>query len=169
MLIKYTKTLVDFHRTIQKDESHINSGYITKIRFQTGIMETGAERMTTKKRTVFVVDDEEILRSLTCDLIAAEGYTVLSASNGREAVEVFKEKGGEIGLVVLDMSMPEMDGTQTFQALRELDPTLKVVMASGFTDDPHVKHLIEHGAHGQVPKPFKVDELLKIIRSAMGE
>ena len=125
--------------------------------------------MTQRKRTVLVVDDEDILRSLTCDLIEAEGYDVLSAGNGREAMEVFKEHGVKIGLVVLDMSMPEMDGTQTFQALREIDPALKVLVASGFSEDPHVAHLVENGAHGVIPKPFKVDELTKIVREAMND
>lgn len=125
--------------------------------------------MSEQKRTVFIVDDEDVLRSLTCDIVTGAGYDVLQASNGREALETFKERGGEIGLVILDMSMPEMDGTQTFQALRDLDPELKVLVASGFTDDPHVAHLIKNGAHGIVPKPFKVDDLTTLIKQAFGD
>lgn len=123
--------------------------------------------MTTEKKTVFVVDDEEMLRTLTCDIIEGEGYKVISASNGREALEMFRRVGNEVGLVILDMSMPEMDGTQTFEALREIDPQLKVLVSSGFSDDPHVAKLIKDGAHGIIPKPFKVDELATIVRNAM--
>ena len=123
--------------------------------------------MATEKKTVFVVDDEEMLRSLTCDIIEGEGFNVISASNGREAVEIFKDKRDEVGLVILDMSMPEMDGNQTFRALKEIDPGVRVLVSSGFIEDPVIAKMIREGAKGVIAKPFKVDELTTIVRSTL--
>ncbi len=124
--------------------------------------------MTTEKRTVLVVDDEEMLRSLMCDILEGEGFSVLSAGNGREAVDIYTARGNEIALVVMDMSMPEMDGTQTFTVLQEMDPAVKVLVSSGYAEDPHVKKLLERGALGVIPKPFKVDDLARTVEQALG-
>jgi len=92
-----------------------------------------------------------------------QGYQVLLAANGREAVEVFKKDGGKVRLVILDMIMPEMDGPATFQALRSMNPELKVIISSGFSQDSSVQKLLSSGASGFVGKPYQTEDLLKVI------
>jgi CheY-like chemotaxis protein len=125
--------------------------------------------MSKEKKTVFIVDDEEIIRELTCDILVGEGYNVLTAENGRRALEIFEQKGEMVDLVILDMSMPEMDGVQTFDALRKIDPDLKVLVSSGFSEDPSVMKLVEKGARGIITKPYKIDDIASKIRSVFGE
>ncbi len=125
--------------------------------------------MTTSQSTVFVVDDEQVIRELTCDILEGQGYRVLSARNGREAVDMLGKDPETVDLVILDMSMPEMDGIQTFRAMREIRPDLKVLVSSGYTEDPSVKRLVAQGASGVLTKPFKIDELSRIIESTLSE
>jgi len=113
--------------------------------------------------TILIVEDEPMLRDLVADVLMGQGYQVLLAANGREAVEVFKKDGGKVRLVILDMIMPEMDGPATFQALRSMNPELKVIISSGFSQDSSVQKLLSSGASGFVGKPYQTEDLLKVI------
>lgn len=117
--------------------------------------------------TILVVDDEDALRDLVAEVITDEGYNVLKASNGREALEVFKAHQNQIKLVLLDMMMPEMDGRKTYHLLRESSKDVKILIASGFTNDEQVKGLLAQGANGVVDKPFHIDRLAEKIRTAL--
>ncbi|MEX2117610.1 MAG: PAS domain S-box protein, partial [Bacteroidota bacterium] len=112
---------------------------------------------------VMVVDDEPMLRDLVADVLKGQGYRVLVASNGKEAVELFKSASEKISLVILDMIMPEMDGHATFRVLRTLNPSLKVLISSGFSQDSGVQRLLSDGAAGFVGKPYQTDDLLKAV------
>ena len=161
-------------KNIQKQSPKVRERVFVLIRygfldiFKSPVNAGQRDQMTRDRRTVFVVDDEDMLRSLTCDIIEGEGFNVISARNGREALEIFKVKQHEVGLVILDMSMPEMDGNQTFRALRKIDPTIKVLVSSGFTEDPVIAKMIDDGAHGVIAKPFRVDDLTAKVRGALG-
>jgi CheY-like chemotaxis protein len=113
--------------------------------------------------TILIVEDEAMLLDLVADVLRGGGYEVLLASNGREAVEVFKKEHEKVRLVILDMIMPEMDGTSTFQALRSMRPDLKVIISSGFSQDSSVQKLLGRGAAAFVGKPYQPEDLLKII------
>ena len=88
---------------------------------------------------------------------------MLLASNGQEAVETYKREKENVRLVILDMIMPEMDGPATFRALRQLNPELKVLISSGFSQDSSVQKLLNSGAAGFVGKPYQTEDLLKAI------
>jgi len=113
--------------------------------------------------TIMIVEDEPMLRELVSDLLTGEGYRVLLASNGQEAVETYKKERENVRLVILDMIMPEMDGPATFRALRQLNPELKVLISSGFSQDSSVQKLLNSGAAGFVGKPYQTEDLLKAI------
>ena len=113
--------------------------------------------------TILIVEDEPMLRELVADVLMGQGYEVLLASNGREAVEVFKKKQEKVRLIILDMIMPEMDGPATFHALRSMSPDLKVIISSGFSQDSSVQKLLSRGAAAFVGKPYQTEDLLKII------
>lgn len=112
---------------------------------------------------VLLVDDEEIIRSTGKDLLEEIGYTVVTANNGRAGVDIFKKSPAEFDIIILDMIMPEMNGTEAFYAIKEIDPNTKIFIASGYTKEEKLDELEKHGLDGFIPKPFKLDKLMKLI------
>ncbi len=119
--------------------------------------------------TVLLVDDEEFLRELGTRILRKNGYTVLQAVNGKEALGLFRKEHSQISLVILDLIMPEMGGTECLKELLKIDPQVKVLIASGFSADASIRDTIQMGARGFVSKPFRVKELLRHIRKALDE
>jgi CheY-like chemotaxis protein len=109
--------------------------------------------------TVLLVDDEPLIRKSTKRLLTKLGYKVLLAGDGREALRVFVDNQRQISAVMLDMVMPEMDGTETFHALREIDPAIPILLASGYSVEEQADALLAAGADGFVQKPFDLATL----------
>jgi signal transduction histidine kinase len=116
---------------------------------------------------ILVVDDEEFLVHLMRTILEKPGYDVLTASNGEEALDVFRQQGGEIDLVVLDISMPGMGGHECFRRLLEIRDDVKVLVSSGYALDGKVQDTLDLGAAGFLAKPYSNDEFLAMIRSAL--
>ena len=119
--------------------------------------------------TVLLVDDEEFVRELGARILTKYGYTVLKVENGREGLDLFKKERSQISLVILDLIMPEMGGTECLKELLKIDPQVKVLVASGYSADASVKETIQMGAKGFVTKPFRVRELLRDVRKVLDE
>ncbi len=119
--------------------------------------------------TILLVDDEEFVRALGQRILEKAGYTVITATNGQEAVELYKDKGNHISLVILDLIMPVMDGNQCITEILRLDPRARVLIASGYSPDGIVRETLEGGAKGFVRKPYNVKQLLKTVRDALKE
>ena len=119
--------------------------------------------------TLLMVDDEEVVRELGSDYLRQAGYTVLTASNGREALEVYQEKQADVCLVLLDLIMPEMGGRKCFEELLKINPKVKVLIVSGYTSGGTEKDAIELGARGFIEKPYDLTKLLQIIRDVLDE
>ena len=117
--------------------------------------------------TVLLVDDEEMVISAEEEMLKVLGYEVLMARSGFEAAEIYRERQRDIALVVLDMIMPGIGGIQTFDLLRGIDPDIKVMIASGFSDDDEVKSLMKLGCKGFLLKPFNIERLSHKLREAM--
>jgi len=112
--------------------------------------------------TVLVVDDEEPVRYVCQLILEQRGFKVLTATNGQEAVEIYRERADEIDLVLLDMMMPNMSGDQTFKMLREIDASVRVVLSSGFPED-EISDDVNFNPNAFIQKPFLPDELIKTI------
>lgn len=119
------------------------------------------------KETILLVDDEEALRIFGARTLSNAGYRVLIASSGEEAITLYKEQRDDIGLVILDLGMMGMGGHKALQAILEINPQAKVMIASGYAANAQVKAAMESGATGYVAKPFKKAELLAIVRSVL--
>ena len=104
--------------------------------------------------TVMIVDDEPGVLRVCGRMVEKMGYEVLSASGGRQAVDLLRQHGPRISLVILDMLMPDMNGAETFKALRELAPGLKVLLSSGYSVEGDVRELLAQGCSGLLQKPF---------------
>jgi DNA-binding NtrC family response regulator len=106
---------------------------------------------------ILLVDDELQIRDMLRNLIIRNGYEVITAANGQEALEKFKEHPEVIDLLVTDIIMPGMDGVTSFKEMQKISPTLKVIFMTGFVDNlPPYAHIIL--------KPFSPLQLLQMIR-----
>ncbi len=111
--------------------------------------------------TVLLVDDEAMVRSSGKRLLERLGYRVLSAANGIEALEMFRLHQSKIRLVLLDLIMPVMDGEETFMQLRHIDPSVRVLLSSGYTKEEKADGLMSMGAVGFLQKPFDLKALVQ--------
>ena len=118
--------------------------------------------------TILIVDDEDLLRAATARMLEREGYTVAQARDGEEALDVMKQRGSSVDLVLLDLEMPKMDGSTTFREMKRLAPDVRVVLMSGHTTT-NVDALLEEGATGFIAKPFARDSLDDAIATALGD
>ena len=116
---------------------------------------------------VLLVDDEDFVRDLGKRILSKAGYKVLTAANGKEALDFYQKERAGISLVILDLIMPEMGGTECLRELKKINPHLNVLIASGLAADPSLIESRELGASGFVSKPFKVRELLRQVRKAL--
>jgi two-component system cell cycle sensor histidine kinase/response regulator CckA len=117
--------------------------------------------------TVLVVDDEEIVREAAGQMLEHLGFTVLMAADGAEALDAFAKHGEEIRLVLLDLTMPHVDGEETFRALRRLAPNVRVILASGYNEVEATSRFVGRGLAGFIQKPFAMAELEAKIRETL--
>ncbi len=117
--------------------------------------------------TILVVDDEEIVRDLTLEILSAYGYNVLLAQDGLEAIHVYRAFGHNIDLVLLDMIMPRMGGKEAYEKLKEINPDIKVLFCSGHGSDHQVCKELRKSGLPYSSKPFKIDELVRKVRQVL--
>ena len=117
--------------------------------------------------TVLLVDDEEFIRDLGSRILEKAGYTVITAANGKEALDVYERRGDEIALVLLDLMMPEMGGKQCLEELLSLNPSVRVIIASGYSASGPTKEALEAGAKGFVNKPYDMRQVREVVRQVL--
>ncbi len=117
--------------------------------------------------TVLLVDDEAMILDVGTDLLRELGYNVITASSGPEAIETFRQRRGEVDLVILDLVMPDMDGGKVYEALKEIAPDVKALLASGHGIEGRATEVLEAGCDGFLQKPFNLDELSRKIGEIM--
>ena len=117
--------------------------------------------------TILLVEDEHLVREVTQRILERSGYIVLTASNGKEALDVYTRKKEKISLVILDLIMPEMGGRQCLEELREIHPNVKILISSGYPVNEVEKKVIESGARGFVYKPYTIKKMLAAVRDTL--
>jgi CheY-like chemotaxis protein len=123
-----------------------------------------AEQPREKRPRILLVDDERVALTLFEQLLEGDGYDVTTAQSGFECLDLFVRNNAAFDLVVLDLTMPFMDGEETFHRLREICPTVRVVLSTGFIHDERLQALFERGLAGFMRKPLPTEELLSNIR-----
>ncbi len=118
-------------------------------------------------RTVLVVDDEEIVRRTATALLERQGYSVLTAENGKVAIELFRERSQHIDVVLLDMTMPVMDGEAALRELKAIRPDVKVILSSGHTEAEAVRRFAGGGLAGFIQKPYTSTRLSDKIKHTL--
>ena len=117
--------------------------------------------------TVLIVDDEQTVRKMSQRMLEHVGCRVLTAGDGYEAVRIYGEKPDEIDVVLLDMTMPGLDGEETFRELKRIRPGVQVVLSSGYSEGDATHRLAEAGLAGFIQKPYELAELVGILHAAM--
>jgi CheY-like chemotaxis protein len=122
---------------------------------------------TPRLPTVLVIDDEAIVRQATRVMLRRAGYSVLLAESGYQGLEIFSVSGTQIGLVILDMSMPEMSGKETLTRLRKLDGRVPVLIFSGFSEEQVQRHFEGLKVSGFVQKPFTGHRITSAVHAVL--
>jgi two-component system chemotaxis response regulator CheY len=116
---------------------------------------------------VLIVDDAAFMRMMIKDIVEKNGFEVLGeASNGLKAVEAYKKEKPDV--VLMDITMPDMDGIEAVKAIKAYDPSAKVIMCSAMGQQSMVMDAIKAGARDFIVKPFQADRVLEAIRKVLG-
>jgi len=116
---------------------------------------------------VLVVDDEFSIRDITQQTLEAFGYRVLTASDGAEAVAIYAKQSQQIAVVVTDMMMPVMDGSAVIQVLTRINPSVKIIAASGINSGDTIANGSGAGARHFLLKPYTAETLVKLVHEVL--
>ncbi len=119
--------------------------------------------------TVLLVDDEDMIIEIAEALLERLGYKVLIATSGKEAIEIYDKKKERIDIVVLDMIMPDMSGSEAYDSLKETDPEVKVLLSSGYSINGQAQDILDRGCNSFIQKPFRMKELSQKLRKILDE
>jgi CheY-like chemotaxis protein len=120
-----------------------------------------------EREYLLLVEDEPDVADVASDMLADEGYRVVIAHDGFEALKIYQQMGKQIGLVILDYFLPVIDGDAVFEELKTLNPEVNVVLSSGFAEQSKVGSMLAQGLRGFIPKPYGRAKLLEQVRSTL--
>jgi PAS domain S-box-containing protein len=118
--------------------------------------------------TILIADDEDDVRAMVRAMLESYGYRVLEARDGREAADLYRERSGEIALVLLDMMMPGMTGEEAFSEIRRISSDAKALLMSGYEEKGRIGEIVASGFSGFLQKPFRRRELGQMVSEALG-
>jgi PAS domain S-box-containing protein len=168
--------VVNNHRGFVQVESEPEAGttFIVYLPVEHSIEEPGGgivgriPRKQNAPQTILLVEDEEMLRDLGVTILESEGYRVLAAKDGVEAVALFEVHRDDIGLVVCDLGLPRLGGREAFLKMKESRPGVRAIVASGYLEPAIRSEMLKAGVLDTIQKPYDFNDLLTKIRSAIG-
>jgi signal transduction histidine kinase len=116
---------------------------------------------------ILLAEDEEVIREMAQIGLESKGYKVFAAADGAAATSVYREHANEIDLVVADMVMPRMSGSELFAQLKEMNPGVRVIVSSGYSHDQEGQRMLRHGCLGYLQKPYNIESLNQLVRSVL--
>jgi len=119
--------------------------------------------------TLLLVDDEDIIIEVGKQMLESLGYEVLLAKSGGEAIDLYTKNRDKVDMVILDMIMPEMGGGETYDRLKAINPTIKVLLSSGYSINEKADAILKQGCNGFIQKPFDLRKLSRKIRSVLNK
>jgi CheY-like chemotaxis protein len=117
--------------------------------------------------TILFVDDDDENLTVGRKILAGLGYQVYTARDGKTSLEIYTAKANQIDMVVLDYVMPGMGGREVFEALRRLDPDVRVLLSSGYSSNNQVAHMLDQGCRGFIQKPYDAGRMARKIREIL--
>jgi PAS domain S-box-containing protein len=125
------------------------------------------DRIVKGTETVLLADDEVDVRQAGTELLETMGYRVYAVKDGEEAIDLYEKKRNEIDIILLDIVMPRMGGREAYEALKKINPEIKVLLLSGYSINGQAKEIIERGANAFIQKPFSITELSGKMREVL--
>jgi CheY-like chemotaxis protein len=119
------------------------------------------------RELIMVIDDEPEIAEFASTILAEVGYKVIVARDGFEALKIFQQNHDQIGLIILDFFLPVMDGDAVFEELKAINPSVNVVLSSGFAEQNKIGAMLAQGLRGFIPKPYTREKLLEQVQSAI--
>lgn len=119
------------------------------------------------KGTILLIDDEDMIREVVSGLLESLGYRILKADSGAEAVKIYQTNQNNIDLVILDMIMPGISGSETFDLLKVINPAVKVILSSGYSQNDMAASILERGCLAFIQKPFSIKDISAKIQEVM--
>jgi CheY-like chemotaxis protein len=153
-------------------DSEIDQGTTFKIYLPTSDKEILNESTVIGKtykgrETILLIDDEEMIADTSKRMLERLGYHVLLAESGQTALKLYEEYRGRIDLIILDMIMPGMGGSEIFDRLKTLDPSIRVLLSSGYSLSGQASQIMKRGCKGFIQKPFNIEQISKKIREVL--
>ncbi len=161
--------IVQGHSGTLKVYSELGKGTSVKVMFPVSTSEvvkpvqTAPKPLDAKGKTALVIDDEEMLRQVSAAMLSRLGFEVLVAENGQIGLDIYKAHKSDISFVLLDMMMPVMNGEETFQKLRAVNPDVKVLLCSGYNEQEATQRFTGKGLAGFIQKPYRTQSLADAI------
>jgi CheY-like chemotaxis protein len=128
-----------------------------------GIASAAGPHIPANRLEILVVDDEELMRSIFQEMLVSLGYGVQLCASGKEAIELYGKKHNEIDLVIIDMTMGELNGIECFRELKKINPRVKAVIASGYNLNGRREEMTAEGIAGVLQKPFENQALAQLV------
>lgn len=153
-------------------DTEVGVGSIFTVLFPIGKLPTGPTGGSTEPlreepsdgELILVVDDEEPVRNLVSRVLLRAGYDVLLAENGRDAIRIYRDHMASIQAVLLDMSMPVMDGAETSRQIYEINPNARILFSSGYEETDATRRVEHEGHHSFIQKPYQPKDLIRELR-----
>jgi two-component system cell cycle sensor histidine kinase/response regulator CckA len=125
------------------------------------------EEMAGGHESILIIDDEEVIREVAGEILSSYGYHVQLAADGEEGVKIYKKQEPRSDLVILDMIMPRQGGRETLLKLKKINPAIKVLFSTGYSQNEKVNEIISLGVNGFIQKPYQVNNLLSKVREIL--
>ena len=128
-----------------------------------------SERIVEGDETILLVDDEEMILDVGVQFLEKLGYSVLEAKGGKEAIQIYQENKDSIDMIILDMIMPDMGGSEVYDKIKVIDPEVKVLLSSGYSVEGQATEILKRGCNGFIQKPFNLKSLSGKIREVLNK
>jgi two-component system cell cycle sensor histidine kinase/response regulator CckA len=129
--------------------------------------EEAPKEFITGRETILLVDDDQMVLETGEEILGMLGYEVIPALSGSEAIRLYGEHQGRIDAVLLDMVMPEIGGGEVFDRIKEINPDIKVLLTSGYSQDGEANEILKRGCDGFIQKPFHTRDLSMKLREIL--
>jgi CheY-like chemotaxis protein len=130
--------------------------------------EPSAPLLVPGTETVLLVEDQPAVAATAQEMLEALGYRVHVAESGREALDLFEKHKQSVDLIILDMIMPGLSGSETYDSVKKIDPNVKVILSSGYSIEGQAAEILEKGCNAFIQKPFTINELSAKIQEVLG-